>query len=94
MEDKKRSDSYKCASRDNSITNKKIRQKISKRESVFLTVSDILVFATILLNISYLGNITKLNRWLLLAINIIMVILSYLTYQLKRIIRKRIFRYK
>jgi uncharacterized membrane protein len=68
---------------------KNSRRNISKKESVFLAISDVLMLTTILLDVSYLGNMGNINRQLLLAINIIMVIFSYINYQMKKRIRKR-----
>jgi hypothetical protein len=72
---------------------KNSRVNISKRESVFLVISDLLVLTTILLDVSYLGNIFSVNRKLLLAINIIMVTFSYINYQMKKRIRRRMSKY-
>lgn len=90
MEDIKKSDNNKCNSIENKINNKKLRSHISKRESIFLSFSDILTLVTILLDVSYLGNMIEINRGLLWAINGVILILSYYAYQLKKRIRKRI----
>jgi hypothetical protein len=92
MEDKKKLDNKKFDSRENKKNKKELRRYVSKRESIFLSVSDILTLVTILLDVSYLGNITEINRGSLWAINGVMLILSYFAYQLKRRIRKRMLR--
>lgn len=92
MEDVKKLDNNKLDSIENKINNEKLRSHISKRESIFLSVSDILTLVTILLDVSYLGNMIEINRGLLWAINGVMLILSYFAYQLKRRIRKRMWR--
>lgn len=72
-----------------SINNKKRGRYISKRESIFLSVIDVLTLITILIDGSYLGKLIEFNRGHLWAINGVMLISSFFAYQLKKIIRKR-----
>ena len=70
----------------------RIRSKLSRRESIFLSVSDIITVAMILIDLFYFLDVLKVGQGLLIAVNIIMVIISYVAYQLKRKVRRRTIR--
>jgi len=71
---------------------KRVRPKLSRRESIFLSVSDITTVALILIDLFYFLDVLKIGQGLLIAVNIIMVIVSYVAYQLKRKVRRRTIR--
>lgn len=71
---------------------KRVRPTLSRRESAFLSVSDIITVAMILIDLFYFLDVLKVGQGLLIAVNIIMVIISYVAYQLKRRVRRRTIR--
>lgn len=71
---------------------KRIRSKLSRRESTFLSVSDIITVTMILIDLFYFLDVLKIGQGLLIAANIIIVIASYVAYQLKRKVRRRTIR--
>jgi hypothetical protein len=71
---------------------KRVRSTLSRRESTFLSVSDIITVAMILIDLFYFLDALKIGQGLLIAVNIIMVIISYVAYQLKRRVRRRTIR--
>ncbi len=70
----------------------RIRSNLSRRESIFLSVSDIITVAMILIDLFYFLDVLKVGQGLLIAVNILMVIVSYVAYQLKRKVRRRTIR--
>ena len=70
----------------------RIRSTLSRRESIFLSVSDIITVAMILIDLFYFLNVLKVGQGLLIAVNIIIVIVSYVAYQLKRKVNRRTIR--
>lgn len=70
----------------------RIRSKLSRRESIFLSVSDIITVAMILIDLFYFLDVLKIRQALLITVNITMVIVSYVAYQLKRKVRRRTIR--
>ena len=70
----------------------RIRSFLSRRESIFLSVSDIITVAMILIDLFYFLDVLKVGQGLLIAVNILMVIVSYVAYQLKRKVRRRTIR--
>ena len=77
---------------EDNIKERRIRSKISRRESIFLSVSDIITVAMILIDLFYFLDVLKVSQGLLITVNIIMVLVSYVAYQLKRKIRRRTIR--
>ncbi len=71
---------------------KRFRPKLSRQESIFLSVSDIITVAMILIDLFYFLDVLKIGQGLLIAANIIIVIASYVAYQLKRKVRRRTIR--
>jgi len=77
---------------EDNIKERRIRSKLTRRESVFLSVSDIITVAMILIDLFYFLDVLKVSQGLLITVNIIMVLVSYVAYQLKRKIRRRTIR--
>ncbi len=71
---------------------RRVRSKLSRQESIFLSVSDIITVAMILIDLFYFLDVLKIGQGLLIAANIIIVIASYVAYQLKRKVRRRTIR--
>ncbi len=71
---------------------RRVRSMLSRRESIFLSVSDIVTVAMILIDLFYFLDVLKIGQGLLIAANIIIVIASYVAYQLKRKVRRRTIR--
>ena len=71
---------------------RRVRSMLSRRESIFLSVSDIITVVMILIDRFYFLDVLKVGQGLLIATNIIMVIVSYVAYQLKRKVRRRTIR--
>ena len=57
-----------------------------------MSVSDIITVAMILIDLFYFLDVLKVGQGLLIAVNIIMVIISYVAYQLKRKVNRRAIR--
>ncbi len=91
MGDKEIINSEASVSEDNT-KERRIRPKLSRRESIFLSVSDIITVAMILIDLFYFLDVLKVGQTLLITVNITMVIVSYVAYQLKRKVRRRTIR--
>lgn len=59
------------------------------RERLILSLGDLLMILTILVDLLYLSDIIQLPQNELLAINVLMVSISFVVYQMKKRVRKR-----
>jgi len=65
---------------------------ISKREKLILTIGDLLMIIMILVDLLYLSGFIQLNSGDILALTIFVLSISFVVYQMKKRIRKRIAR--
>ncbi len=77
---------------EDNMEERRVRSMLSRRESIFLSLSDIVTVAMILIDLFYFLDVLKVGQTLLIDVNIIMVIVSYVAYQLKRKVRRRTIR--
>ena len=73
----------------------KIKQRggsllISRRVRILLTIGDILIVLTIITDLVYLNDLIDLNSIDMLAINIFMLSISYVSYSMKKKIKNSI----
>ncbi|MFH2111147.1 MAG: hypothetical protein ABIJ47_07820 [Candidatus Bathyarchaeota archaeon] len=65
------------------------QRMITDREKLYLSVGDILMILTILVDLLYLSDVIQLAGNDLLALNVLVVSISFVVYQLKKRVRKR-----
>jgi hypothetical protein len=65
------------------------RLNITDREKLYLSVGDILMILTILVDLLYLSDVIQLAGNELLALNVVVVSISFVVYQMKKRVRKR-----
>lgn len=71
---------------------RRFRPELSRFELVYLSLSDILSVAMIVLDMSYLGGFTELDAYSIFFANIAMVTVSFFGYQMKKRARRRVLR--
>ena len=64
----------------------------SKRERLFLSLSDFLMLAMILFDLLYWGGLLTFEASIVIFLNIATVIIGYIAYELKKRIKKRAIR--
>ena len=77
---------------ENNERSKGLQPQFSKFEVVFLSLTNILTVTTILLNLAYISKIMQLDFFSIFIVNLVMITVSFVGYQMKKIIRKRAFR--
>ncbi len=62
---------------------------MSKRERIFLSISDFLMLGMILIDLLYWGELLKIKSSYLLYSNVVVVAISYVAYELKKRIKRK-----
>jgi len=65
------------------------RRNITDREKLYLSIGDILMILTILVDLLYLSDVIQLAGNDLLTLNVLVVSISFVVYQMKKRVRKR-----
>ena len=68
---------------------KTTRQILTKNEKLFMSIGDLLMIVMILADLLYLGDIIELPGNELFFLNILVVSISFVIYQMKKRVRKR-----
>jgi hypothetical protein len=76
-------------SEDETILNKKENPiEITKRQLIFLSISDFLIIVVIVLDLLYISELVPISPGDMMMINIVTVSISFVGYQIKRRLRK------
>jgi hypothetical protein len=65
---------------------------ITKKERLYLSIGDMLMIVMILVDLLYLSGLIQLSGNDILAVNVLVVSISYVVYEMKRRVRKRTIR--
>ena len=65
------------------------RQIITDRENLYLSLGDLLMIITIIVDLLYLGNVIELPSNEVLFFNVFVVSISFVIYQIKKRVKKR-----
>ncbi|MBN2334762.1 hypothetical protein JXL21_04330 [Candidatus Bathyarchaeota archaeon] len=79
---------------DTGETSKKSVADYRGNERLYLTVTDFLMIAMILVDLLYWGGYLEIGNGNIMAANVIIVALSYVGYEMKKRIRRRTIRRK
>ena len=65
---------------------------ITKKEMLYLSIGDMLMIVMILVDLLYLSGLIQLSGKIILIVNVLVVSISYVIYEMKRRVRKRTIR--
>jgi len=70
----------------------KPRSLITNKERLYLSIGDMLMIVMILVDLLYLSGLIQLSGKVIIIINVLVVSISYVIYEMKRRVRKRTIR--
>lgn len=65
---------------------------ITKKERLYLSIGDMLMIVMILVDLMYLSGLIQLSGKIIIIVNVLMISISYVIYEMKRRVRKRTIR--